>query len=219
MAARSKSHPIRTTIATLVVLVAAIVTAGVVAVTAFKHPIRTVTVDRTPPVVLTKLQDLAEYRAASGSFEVLVDVEKDVKYVPKAIAGERTFFVGIGTVDAVVDFSKLDDSHVVAAPDRTSATIVLPRAQLKPANVDPAQSHVVARDRGLFNRVSGVFNDSPTSEQELYVSAAAKMSEAANATGLGAKAEENTRTMLTSLLTQLGFTHIIVIFDGPVDAA
>jgi Protein of unknown function (DUF4230) len=217
--ARSNGHPIRTTIATLVVVVAAIITAGVVAVTAFKHPLKTVTVDRTPPVVLTKLQDLHEYHAASGTFEVLVDIEKDVKYVPKAIAGERTFFVGIGTVDAVVDFSKLDDSHVNAAADRTSATIVLPRAQLKPANVDPAQSHVAARDRGLLNRVSGAFSDNPTSEQELYVSAAAKMTAAATATGLQAKAEENTRSMLTSLLTQLGFSHVVIIFDGPAVSA
>lgn len=216
MAAR---HTIRTTIATLVVVVAAIVTAGIVAVTAFKHPLKTVTVDRTPPVVLTRLQDLHEYRAANGSFEVLVDIEKDVKYVPSAIAGERTFFVGIGTVDAIVDFSKLDSAHIFAGADRSTVTIVLPRAQLQPATVDPAQSHVVARNRGLFNRVSGAFSDNPTSEQPLYVQAAAKMTDAATATGLQAKAEDNTRAMLTQLLTQLGFQYVEIRFDGPTDRA
>jgi hypothetical protein len=219
MAARSAARTVRTTIATLVVVLAAIVTAGVVAVSAFRHPIKTVTVDRTPPVVLTRLQDLAEYKAASGSFEVLVDIEKDVKYVPAALAGERTFFVGIGTVDAVVDFSALDAAHVTAAADRSTATIVLPRARLQPANVDPQQSHVVARNRGLFNRVSGAFSENPTSEQELYVQAAAKITDAATATGLQTKAEDNTRAMLTQLLNQLGFQHIEIRFDGPAGQA
>src|SRR2546426_10953061 len=41
------------------------------------NPFRTESVDRTGPVVLKALDDLHEYQAATGSFQVLVDIEQD----------------------------------------------------------------------------------------------------------------------------------------------
>src|SRR5687767_2660213 len=45
----------------------------------FPNPFETKTVDRSGPAVLQSLRDLQEYRAASGHFEVIVDLEKDTK--------------------------------------------------------------------------------------------------------------------------------------------
>ncbi len=179
-----------------------------------RNPIKTVTVDRTPPPVMLSLKDLSLYKAASGNYEVLVDIEKDVKYVPKALAGSRTLFIGVGSVDATVDFRNLNDANIVTSADRTSATITLPHAGLSPAAVDPVQSHVAARDRGILDRLSGAVSDNADSDRELYIAAAQKMDTAATASGLQAKAEANTTQMLTSLLHHLGYTHVEVKFEG-----
>ncbi len=177
-------------------------------------PFSTKTIDRTAPPVLVQLRDLAEYHAASGDFEVLVDVEKDVSWLPSALAGERVFFVGVGSVDAVVDFTTLGDEAVQMNAGRTEVTVTLPPPVLGTAVVDPARSEVANRDRGLLNRLSGVFTDNPTSETELYLLAGQRMQEAATASDLGRRAEDNTRNMLYSLLKTLGFEKVNVRFDG-----
>ncbi|HZB24392.1 MAG TPA: DUF4230 domain-containing protein, partial [Gaiellaceae bacterium] len=61
------------------------------------NPFRTETVDRSSPVVLKAIQDLRQLRAATGHFEVIVDVEKDTRFVPSSIRGERVLFVAVGT--------------------------------------------------------------------------------------------------------------------------
>jgi Protein of unknown function (DUF4230) len=179
-----------------------------------KNPIKTVIVDRTPPPVLLSLKDLALYKAASGDYEVLIDVEKDVKYIPKALAGSRTLFIGVGTVDATVDFRNLGANSIVTSADRTSAVITLPHAGLSPSVVDPAKSHVAARDRGLVDRIKGAVEDNPDNDRELYIAAAVKMDAAATAGGLQDKAEANTTKMLTSLLQNLGYTRIEIRYEG-----
>ena len=72
--------------------------------------------------VLTELRDLADFHAAQAQFEVTLDLEKDVKWVPSAIAGERVQFVGVGTVDAVVDFGTLGAGAVLMSDDAKSVT-------------------------------------------------------------------------------------------------
>ena len=60
----------------------------------------TSTVDRSAPVILHKLRDVSTYDAASGTFSVTVDREKDVSFLPSFIAGERVIYSAYGTVDA-----------------------------------------------------------------------------------------------------------------------
>lgn len=179
-------------------------------------PFATKKIDRTAPPVLVELRDLAEYHAASGDFEVLVDVEKDVSWLPSALAGERVFFVGVGSVDALVDFTTLGDEAVQMNDLRTEVTISLPSPTLADPVVDPSRSEVANRDRGLLNRLSGIFTDNPTSETELYKLAGEKMAASAQASDLQQRAEDNTRNMLYSLMKSLGFEKVNVRFadDG-----
>jgi Protein of unknown function (DUF4230) len=176
------------------------------------NPFERETVDRTQPAVLLALQDLSEYRAATGEFQVIVDTQDQVRNLPLAIAGERTLFVAGGTVDAAVDFSNLGPDAVVV-DDRQRVTISLPAAELTEATVDPDNSYVFSRERGILDRVAGMFNDNPTSERELYQTAEAKLETAAVDSGLKDLAERNTEAMLRSLLTSLGFTDIVVTFE------
>ena len=162
-------------------------------------------------------QDLSQYHAATGAFQVVVDVQHDTPNVPSLISGERTTFLGIGSVNATVDFANVGADRVTVSPDRRSVAIALPAPQLAPAVVDPAASRVVGRERGLVNRIAAAFEDSPTSEQQLYQLAQVKMNDVAPASGLTQRGEENTRRMLTTLAHSLGFTDVTVTFDPPSD--
>jgi hypothetical protein len=176
------------------------------------NPFSTKTVDRTQPALLKSLEDLSRYQAATANFQVIVDTEKDAKFLPSIIKGERTVFVAAGSVDASVDFSQLDERSITVSEDRRTATIVLPEPTVSQANVDPEQSRVASRDRGLLDRIGSVFSDSPTSEQPLYVAAQAKMQLAADQSDLRKRAEDNTRSMLQGMLRSLGFTSVTVSF-------
>ena len=179
----------------------------------FSNPFASETVDRSAPAVLHALRDVTEYRAASADYSVIVDMEKDTRYVPSFLKGERTVFVAVGSVDASVDFGALNESAVSLEGD--SVTLRLPKAELGEATIDPAQSRVVSRERGALDRIGSVFSDSPTSERSLYLAATRKFDAAAKSdTTLARKAEQNTETMLQRLLTPLGFTDVNVVFEA-----
>ncbi|MGH4007208.1 MAG: DUF4230 domain-containing protein [Pseudonocardiaceae bacterium] len=184
------------------------------AVPDWSNPFRQQVVDHSPAPLLLALRDLSQYHAATGTFQVVVDVEHDTPNMPSLISGERTTFLGIGSVDAMVDFTNVGADQVTVSSDRSSVTIALPASQLAPAVVDPAASRVVGRERGLFNRIAAVFKDSPTSEKEVYQLAQARMNDVAKASGLAQRGEENTRQMLTALARSLGFTDVTVTFDA-----
>ena len=181
------------------------------------NPFASETVDRTGPAVLRALEDLHRYEGATGAFQVYVDVERDARYVPDFIKGERTLFIATGSVDAGVDFSGIGEGAVVMGADSRSVTVRLPRATLSEPRIDPELSRVVDRDRGLLDRMGSVFSDSPTGERALYLLAEPKIAAAAAEAGLAERAEQNTRAMLEALLRPLGVEHVTVEFvDHPV---
>ena len=212
----SRNRPLRAVVLTVVVLVALTLAVKSIGFPSFGNPFGTKTVDRSAPPLLKSLTDLARFQAASGTYQVVVDLEKDVSHVPSLIAGERTLFLAQGSVDSYVDFAKLDATTVRTGADGSSVDITLPRAALSAAHVDPGQSRVVSRKRGVLDRIGGIFEDDPTSERELYRKAQDEMSGAANSSGLTERAEQNTRTMLTNLLKPLGYTDVRVHFVDDV---
>ncbi|MCA1692936.1 MAG: DUF4230 domain-containing protein [Actinobacteria bacterium] len=176
------------------------------------NPFGTKTVDRSQPALLQSLEDLSRYQAATGNFQVIVDTEKDARFMPSVLRGERTLFVAAGSVDATVDFSALDERSIAVSEDRRSVTVSLPAPTLSEPRIDPENSRVVDRERGLLDRLGSVFSDSPTSDQPLYRAADQKMRAAAGESDLRARAEKNTRTMLEGMLRPLGYTSVTVTF-------
>ena len=202
----------------MLALVLAVAVAGLTGLRlwpSFPNPFATREVDRSPPVLLKAIEDLAVYKAAKGNFQVVVDLEEHTGIIPRAIKGERTLFVAGGSVDAEVDFSTIGEGAIKVSPDGQRVEITLPRARLTPARVDPAQSRVFSRERGLLDRLGSVLSDNPTSERELYQLAQAKMQAAAGQSDLRARAEQNTRAMLESMLRSLGYTDVTVTFRDP----
>jgi Protein of unknown function (DUF4230) len=199
-------------------IVVALLATGVISfrdlLPSFDNPFRAETVDRSGPAVLRSIEDIGEYRAAAGHFEVVIDLEKDTA-LPSEILGERLLFVAVGSVDAGVDFSALDEDSVEVSSDRRSATITVPAVHFFDPVLDLDRSHVYDRDEGLLNELGGLFTDEPNYQQELYRLAEDKIGAAARqGSGIGARAEENTRQMLESLLGSLGFTTVIVQFES-----
>ncbi|MGP3954579.1 DUF4230 domain-containing protein [Nonomuraea sp. 3N208] len=202
-------------VAGFLVLAVLLVVAGRLAWT-WLNPMGEQTIDRSQPVLLQSIKDLSRFEAATGNFQVVVDLEKDANFLPDAIKGTRTLFVGAGGVDAYVDFSAMATNAVTVSQDRTEATLRLPRAQLEKPNLDNSRSYVFAQQRGLFDRVQDFLSGSPGDQRELYLLAEKKISEAAVASDLRTRADANTKAMLSGMLKSLGFSKVTVKFtDEP----
>ena len=181
------------------------------------NPFGKETIDRSQPAVLRSIERLSEYRAATANLEVIVDIEEDTELLPSFLKGERVLFVAGGSVDAFVAF---DAPQVSVDEDSEAVTVTLPAPRLAEAAIDLERSRVYDRDRGLFDRVESVFEDSPTSDQDLIALAQEKLEAAAREDdALTQAAERNTRQMLVELLTGLGFESVTVRFSAESPAA
>jgi hypothetical protein len=177
------------------------------------NPFAAETVDRSQPALLRSIQDLSEYRAATGHFEVIVDLERDTA-LPAAILGERTLFVAVGSVDATVDLGAVGPADVVVSDDRRRAVLTLPTPSLTRPRLDVARSYVVDRNRGVLNRIGSAFSGGADDQRALYRAAERRLGAAAgDGSGIVARARQNTRTMLTGLLRSLGFRTVVVRFE------
>ncbi|WP_422772965.1 DUF4230 domain-containing protein [Plantactinospora sp. WMMC1484] len=181
----------------------------------WRNPFAKEETDRSQPPLLKSIQDLSRYVAAEGNFEVVVDLEQNRKYVPDFLLGERTLFVGAGTVDAYVDFGQLGEDAVVVSEDRRSVEVKLPAPQLGEVNLDLERSYVFAEERGVLNRLGEVFGGDPNRQRETYIRAEQKIAESARSSGLGERAQENTRKMLDQMLRSLGYEQVTITYVQP----
>ncbi|MHB9857320.1 DUF4230 domain-containing protein [Streptomyces sp. YIM S03343] len=201
---------------TAVVVVLAVLFAGVrlAVLPGLRDLFGTQTHDRSGPALLKSIQDMSRYDAASGNFQVVVDLEKNAKYLPDAIRGSRTLYVGAGTVDAYVDLGGIGENDVKVNADRTTATLRLPHARLGRPALDADHSYAVSKQRGLLDRLGDLFSDNPNSEQAVQRLAVKHIATAAEDSGLATRAESNTTDMLEGLLHSLGFKEVSVSYGS-----
>ncbi|MEU1462432.1 DUF4230 domain-containing protein [Streptomyces sp. NPDC005727] len=203
-------------VVTAFVLVLVVLFAGIrlAVLPGIKDLFGTETHDRSGPALLKSIQDMSRYDAASGNFQVVVDLEKDAKFLPDAIRGTRTLYVGAGTVDAYVDLGAVGDKDVSVDGDRTTATLRLPHARLGRPALDPDRSYAVSKQRGLLDRLGDLFSDNPNGEQAVQKLAVRHIGDAAKDSGLTGRAESNTTEMLQGLLRSLGFKEVHVSYGA-----
>jgi hypothetical protein len=173
----------------------------------FSNPFGETTTTRSSPVLLKSITELKRFEAASGEFQVVVEVQKS-SWLPSFLAGSDTFFLGDGTVNAFVDFSNLDAKHVTVSSDRLSATLTLPKPVLDPTALDVHKSYIIGQQQGVFDRL---FNNDPNQVQPLLEEATKQIDGAAQKSQLVSIAEKDTTQMLQGLLHSLGFTGTIAV--------
>ncbi|WP_159803043.1 DUF4230 domain-containing protein [Arthrobacter zhaoguopingii] len=177
------------------------------------NPFQMSQVDRSQPVLLKSVQDISQYHAAVGNFEVLLDSEDDVALLPGFVAGRRTLFVAAGTVNSHVDLSGLADKDLKLSADGKSVTIRLPEPKLDKPNLDFDRSYIYDQDRGIADRIVDAFE---TPEQtEFYQLAETKMTAAAEESELRKQAAKNTEAMLTGMFGSLGID--VTFLGAPSD--
>ena len=202
-------------VATVVgVVVLVVVLSAVHLLPQLRNPFAETTTVTSQPVILKSITALSRYEAASGSFEVVVDLSKRTSLLPSFLAGSETLFIGQGNDIAYIDFSGLKSQAITMSANRQTVTVTLPKAQLEPAVLDVNQSYVVAEQQGLLNRIGNFFSGNPNSQQQVYEAAQAKIQTAAQQSPLLAEAQKNTQAMLQGMLTSLGFQHVTVTFGG-----
>jgi hypothetical protein len=178
----------------------------------FHNPFASQTTERNTPVLLQSIKDMSKYVAAEGTFVKPVDTQQSVKYVPSFLYGKHTTFLGFGTVQAYVDFSKIQDSDIIVDQASKSVTINLPAPQLSAPIMDTTNSYAVDQSEGVINHFSDLFGSDPNDLNDLYKRASDEIAAAAPQSDLIDRAETNTRLMLDSLLKQLGFERVTINF-------
>jgi len=176
-----------------------------------RNPFGETTTITSQPVLLKSITALSRYEAASGTFQVVVDLTQH-SLLPSFLQGSETLFIGQGTDIAFVDFGQLKGRAIQVSDSRSAVTVTLPPAQLEPAVLNVKQSYVYAQQQGLLNRIGDFFGGNPNSQQQVYIAAQQKIQTAARHSPLLAEAERNTRAMLNGMLRSLGFHRITVTF-------
>lgn len=167
------------------------------------NPFTTETTDRSGPALLQSVRDLSQYHGAEGDFQVIVDLEHDVAWVPDIIAGSHTLFVARGSVSAYVDLETLSDKALTVDQESKTVQVRLPAPKLAKTNLDQEHTYVYSQDRGVWDSVESLFN--APDQRELYVLAEKKIGDAAKDAGLTKRAERNLQQMLTGMFTTLGY--------------
>ncbi|HEX9065193.1 MAG TPA: DUF4230 domain-containing protein [Streptosporangiaceae bacterium] len=205
-------------LAGLIAVIAAVVIALVLALSTvhllpqLRNPFAETTTDRSSPALLKSISAMSRYEAASGSFQVIVNLDQRTSWLPTFVEGTQTLFVGQGTDIAYVDFSALKGSSIKVSKNRKAVTVQVPAARLQPATLNVKRSYVFAQQQGLLNRIGNFFSGNPNSQHQVYVLAQQKIQVAARHSGLLAQAQRNTQNMLTQMLHSLGFRRVMIVF-------
>ncbi|HTF10441.1 MAG TPA: DUF4230 domain-containing protein, partial [Asanoa sp.] len=154
----------------------------------WRNPFAQETTDRSQPPLLKSIQDLSRYVAAEGNFQVIVDKQTSRDHVPDFLLNERTLFVGVGSVEAYVEFGQLSEGAIVESADGRSVEVKLPAPQLGEVNLNTEDSYVFAEERGLANRLGDLIKRDPNQQQEVYQLAEEKIQAAAVDRGLQERA-------------------------------
>lgn len=152
---------------------------------------------------------MSQFHAAVGNFDVVVDFEDPTSKseaalpgflagkVPDIIARRHTIFIGAGSVNAYVDFSRFTENDLTFSDDGKTVEVRLPEPKLEKPNLDQERSRVVSQELGLLDTINDVF--SVPDQTKFYTMAEEKIAAAAEQSELRERATTNTKAMLTGM--------------------
>ncbi|GAB3162488.1 hypothetical protein GCM10027059_15410 [Myceligenerans halotolerans] len=177
------------------------------------NPFTTSEVDRSTEPVLLGMRDLARFVAAEAEYEVLVDLEQDVKYLPGWLAGSHLALVVNGSVESYVEFSDLGPGAIEVSDDGTAVTVTVPEPELAAPRIDLESSHALSEDKGLVDKIGDLFESNSDARQEALEQGSDKIAAAAEESELTERARENTTRTLEALVGSFGYETVTVEFE------
>ena len=157
-------------------------------------------IDTSRPTIVRQIQQLQRLETVVFGLDKIVAGEKESRYLPSFLAGDRLLLIVFGEVIAGVDLGRIQSSDVTAAGGTIQMTI--PAPEIFTTRVDNDRTRVYSRVTGLFSRVD------PNLESEVRREAERQVRQTALDNGIMKVATENARATMTSFLRGLGFEQI-----------
>lgn len=165
---------------------------------------RIVRVDASRPSVISQIRKLQRLETVSFGMDKIVVGERESKYLPKFLAGDRLLLIVFGEVTAGIDLSKVEAGDLDMDPEGTTIKLKIPPAEIFATRLDNERTRVYSRETGLFSRVD------PDLETDVRREAERQVRQAAVDGGIMDTAKSNAGTTLTSFLQGLGFVNVTV---------
>lgn len=154
------------------------------------------------PAVIASIQRLQRLETVNYSMDKIVEGARESEFLPDFLAGDRLLLVVHGQVIAGVDLSKLQTSNV-SVKDHT-IHVRMPEPEIFVATLDNAGTHVYSRSTGLL------VPEDANLETETREKALEQVKQASLDGGILAKAKDNARATLTTMLQGMGFEQVVV---------
>jgi len=154
------------------------------------------------PAIVQRIQRLQRLESVKYTLEKVVTGERQSRFLPQSLAGERLLMIVRGEVFAGLDLGKLKSSDVQVTGKKVK--ISLPHAEIFSTRLDNNQTRVFSRDTGLLVQAD------PNLESEVRAEAERQLLQAALIDGILNNASENARGTVTALVQALGFSDVEV---------
>jgi hypothetical protein len=165
---------------------------------------RVVRIDASRPSVIAQIQKLQRLETVVFGMDKIVVGERESKYLPKFLAGDRLLLIVFGEVTAGIDLSRVQASDVDVDPEGPAIRLKIPAPEIFSTRLDNERTRVYSRETGLFSRVD------PDLETDVRREAERQVRQAAVEGGIMDTAKSNAGTTLTAFLQGLGFASVTV---------
>jgi uncharacterized protein DUF4230 len=165
---------------------------------------RIVRVDASRPSVVSQIQKLQRLETVVFGMDKIVIGERESKYLPAFLAGDRLLLIVFGEVTAGIDLSGVQVGDVDVDPEGPAIRLKVPAPEIFSTRLDNERTRVYSRETGLFSRVD------PDLETDVRREAERQIRQAAVESGIMDTAKTNARATLTSFLQGLGFAQVTV---------
>lgn len=162
---------------------------------------------RPLPNVVVAVRDLARLEGAESDVERVIDLsDKQSALFGLIETHDAILLVAAGQVTAGVDLGALQDGDVRVDPEKRSAELRLPKAQILSSRLDNERTYVYRRQTDLLARRK------ETLETEARQLAERSITDAAREAGIEDRAKKSVQRTVEALVRSLGFTRVVVEF-------
>ena len=163
---------------------------------------RSLSIDTSVPVVVSKIQKLQRLETVTFSMDSVVEGSRTSTVLPDFLAGDKMLLVVHGISIAGIDLSQLQPRDVQL--NGRSIHVHLPDAQIFVTKLDNEHTRVYSRTTGVLVPAD------PNLETEVRMKAEQQLKQSALADGILDTARANARATVTMMLSSLGFEHVDV---------